>query len=49
MVSCCVFVLSMEGLERKCLAGYNACFGFGKMDHKIRYYPSVAKDKGDNH
>ncbi|XP_049369354.1 uncharacterized protein LOC125834225 [Solanum verrucosum] len=35
--------------ESKCLAGSNACFGCGKMDHKVRDCPSVAKNEGDNH
>ncbi|XP_049365731.1 uncharacterized protein LOC125830597 [Solanum verrucosum] len=34
--------------EGKCLAGSNACFGCGKMDHKIRDCPSIAKNEGDN-
>ncbi|XP_049381281.1 uncharacterized protein LOC125845794 [Solanum stenotomum] len=34
--------------EGKCLASANACFGCGKMDHKIRDCPSVAKNEGDN-
>ena len=29
--------------------GPNACFGFGKMDQKIKDYPSAAKKEGDNH
>ena len=33
----------------KCLAGSNACFGYGKMDHKIRNYPRIAKKNGDVH
>ncbi|XP_049368155.1 uncharacterized protein LOC125833038 [Solanum verrucosum] len=33
----------------KCLAGSNACFGWGKMDHNIRYCPYVAKNEEDNH
>uniref|UniRef100_M1DHJ3 Gag-pol protein n=1 Tax=Solanum tuberosum TaxID=4113 RepID=M1DHJ3_SOLTU len=28
--------------------GSNACFGCGKKDHKIRHYPSVAKNEGDS-
>ncbi|XP_049364231.1 uncharacterized protein LOC125828978 [Solanum verrucosum] len=35
--------------KNKCLAGTDACFGCGKIDHKIRDYPSVAKNKGENH
>ncbi|XP_049405224.1 uncharacterized protein LOC125868669 [Solanum stenotomum] len=35
--------------EGKCLVGSNACFGCGKMDHKIRDFPSIAKNDGDNH
>ncbi|WMV08635.1 hypothetical protein MTR67_002020 [Solanum verrucosum] len=33
----------------ECLAGSNACFGFGKMDHKLRNSPTVAKNERDNH
>ncbi|XP_049391320.1 uncharacterized protein LOC125855617 [Solanum stenotomum] len=32
----------------ECLAGSNACFGCGKMDHKIRHCPLVAKNEGDS-
>ncbi|XP_049381553.1 uncharacterized protein LOC125846146 [Solanum stenotomum] len=32
----------------KCLAGTNACFGCGKMDHEIRDCPSVSKNEGDS-
>ncbi|XP_049363321.1 uncharacterized protein LOC125828060 [Solanum verrucosum] len=32
----------------ECLAGYNACFGFEKMDHKIRSCPTIAKNEGAN-
>ncbi|XP_049391569.1 uncharacterized protein LOC125855999 [Solanum stenotomum] len=35
--------------EGKCLAGYNACFACGNMDHKIRDCPLVAKNAGDSH
>ncbi|WMV13704.1 hypothetical protein MTR67_007089 [Solanum verrucosum] len=35
-------------LGDKCLACSNACFGSGKMDHKIRYYPLVAKNDRDS-
>ena len=31
----------------KCLSGSNACFGYGKMDHKIRNCPRIAKKYGD--
>ncbi|XP_049365757.1 uncharacterized protein LOC125830624 [Solanum verrucosum] len=34
--------------EGKCLAGSSACFGCGKMDQKISYCPSVAKNEGDS-
>ncbi|XP_049369329.1 uncharacterized protein LOC125834201 [Solanum verrucosum] len=34
--------------EGKCLAGSNACFGCGKMDHKIRHCPSVPRNEGDS-
>ncbi|WMV09070.1 hypothetical protein MTR67_002455 [Solanum verrucosum] len=34
--------------EGKFLAGSNACFGCGKMDHKIRDCPLVSKNEGDN-
>ncbi|XP_049367973.1 uncharacterized protein LOC125832826 [Solanum verrucosum] len=33
--------------EGKCLAGSNACFGYGKMDHKIKNFPSVSRNEGD--
>ncbi|KAH0720584.1 hypothetical protein KY290_005079 [Solanum tuberosum] len=33
--------------EGKCLAGSNACFGCGKMDHKIRDCPLVTRNYGD--
>ena len=33
----------------KCLAGYNACFGYGKMDHKIRNCPRIYRKDGDVH
>ncbi|XP_049372557.1 uncharacterized protein LOC125837495 [Solanum verrucosum] len=32
--------------EGNCLAGYNVCFGCGKMDHKIRNCPLVDKNDG---
>ncbi|XP_049382835.1 uncharacterized protein LOC125847211 [Solanum stenotomum] len=32
----------------ECLAGSNACFGCGKMDHKIRHCPLIAKNGGDS-
>ncbi|WMV50567.1 hypothetical protein MTR67_043952 [Solanum verrucosum] len=35
--------------EGECLAGSNACFSCGKIDHKIRHCPSIARDEGDIH
>ncbi|WMV29770.1 hypothetical protein MTR67_023155 [Solanum verrucosum] len=35
--------------EGKYLAVSNACFGCGKMDHKIRDYPSITRNEGDTH
>lgn len=34
--------------EGKSLAGSDACVGCGKMEHKIKDYPSVAKNEEDN-
>ncbi|XP_049358710.1 uncharacterized protein LOC125823369 [Solanum verrucosum] len=34
--------------EENCLAGSNAWFGCGKMDHKIRHCPSVPRNEGDS-
>lgn len=33
--------------EDNCLEGYNVCFGYGKIDHKIRNFPLVSKNDGD--
>jgi len=32
---------------KECLAGSNACFGCGKMDHKIRDFPLITRIEGD--
>ncbi|XP_049368383.1 uncharacterized protein LOC125833277 [Solanum verrucosum] len=32
-----------------CLAGSNVCFGCGKLGHKIRHCPTVARNEGDSH
>ncbi|WMV25577.1 hypothetical protein MTR67_018962 [Solanum verrucosum] len=34
--------------DGRCLADSNACFGCGKMEHKIRYFSSIAKNGDDN-
>jgi len=34
--------------EGMCLAGFDACFGCGKMNQKIRNCPLVSKKEGDN-
>lgn len=31
------------------LEGSNMCFGSCKMDHKIRNFPTIVKNEGDNH
>ncbi|WMV24885.1 hypothetical protein MTR67_018270 [Solanum verrucosum] len=34
--------------QGKCQASSNACVGCEKMDHKIKVFPSVSKNEGDN-